>query len=303
MEKAEPKVITFSTICEYNQMLGVETFNPLVSVIDYSQCPPVAYQRQLFNFYAVFLKEVKCGDLVYGRQTYDYQEGTIVAVAPGQVFGVVGTGQPVQPKGWALLFHPDLIHGTALGRSMKDYTFFSYESNEALHLSEQERHIVLDCLHKIRTEVERPIDRHSRRLINVNIEMLLDYCLRFYERQFIMRTHVNHDILDRFEHLLDEYFASGRAAKEGLPTVRYCAQELCLSPNYFGDLLKKETGKNAQEHIQLRLIHEAKERILLPDKPVSEVAYELGFQHPQHFTRLFKKITGATPTEWRRRAN
>ena len=303
MEKAEKKITTLSTICEYNRARGVETFNPLVSVIDFSKCSPMYHSRQVFGFYAVFLKEVKCGDIVYGRQNYDYQEGTIVAIAPGQVVGFVDTGQVFQPKGWALLFHPDLIHGSSLGRAMKDYTFFSYESNEALHLSEREREIVVDCLQKIKYEVERPVDRHSRRLINVNIEMLLDYCLRFYERQFITRTHVNHDILLRFEQLLDDYFAGGKAAKGGLPTVRFCAEQLCLSPNYFGDLLKKETGKSAQEHIQLRLVREAKERILLPDKTVGEVAYELGFQHPQHFTRLFKKVTGTTPTEWRKHAN
>lgn len=303
MEKVEKKITALSTICEYNRALGLETFNPLVSVVDFSECRPIHHSRKVFGFYAVFLKEVKCGDIVYGRQNYDYQEGTIVAIAPGQVVGFVDNGQLFQPKGWALLFHPDLIHGTALGRAMKDYTFFSYESNEALHLSESEREIVVDCLHKIKCEVERPIDRHSRRLINVNIEMLLDYCLRFYERQFITRTHVNRDILSRFEQLLDNYFAAGLTAKSGLPTVRYCAEQLCLSPNYFGDLLKKETGKSAQEHIQLRLVSEAKERILLPDKTVSEVAYELGFQHPQHFTRLFKKVTGVTPTDWRKRVN
>ena len=173
--------------------------------------------------------------------------------------------------------------------------------NEALHLSEREREMVVGCFLKIRQELEHAIDRHSKRLIAINIEMLLDYCLRFYERQFITRSNVNHDILARFERLLDDYFAGDRAQREGLPSVKWCAGELCLSPNYFGDLIKKETGKSAQEYIQLKLIATAKERILAPDKTIGQVAYELGFQYPQHFTRLFKKITGLTPTNTGRR--
>lgn len=197
------------------------------------------------------------------------------------------------------MFHPDLIRGTSLGRSMKDYSFFSYEVSEALHLSEREREMVIDCLRKIRHELEHPVDRHSRRLIAVGIEMLLDYCLRFYERQFITRSNINRDVLTRFERLLDDYFYGDRPLREGLPTVKYCAGELCLSPNYFGDLVKRETGRTAQEHIQFRLIETAKERVLDPSHTIAEVAYALGFQYPQHFTRMFKKVTGLTPHEYR----
>ncbi|MDE5623394.1 MAG: helix-turn-helix transcriptional regulator, partial [Alistipes sp.] len=250
-------------------------------------------------FYTLFLKDVKCGNLIYGRQYYDYQEGTIVAIAPGQVAGVEDNGEEFQPKGWALVFHPDLIRGTSLGRSIRNYSFFSYEANEALHLSEQEREIVIDCLHKIRTETEHAVDKHTQRLITANIELLLDYCVRFYERQFITRSNVNNDLLMRFESLLDAYFASERPQSEGLPSVRYFAEQLHLSANYFGDLIKKETGRTAQEHIQLKLIDVAKERIFDVRKSVSEVAYELGFKYPQHFTRLFKKLTGLTPKEYR----
>ena len=213
------------------------------------------------------------------------------------------TGEMFQPKGWALLFHPDLIRGTLLGQHMKEYTFFSYESNEALHLSERERAMVVECFLKIRHELEHAIDRHSKRLIAINIEMLLDYCLRFYERQFITRAEVNRDVLTRFERLLDDYFAGDRALRDGLPSVRFCAGELCLSPNYFGDLVKKETGKTAQEYIQLKLIGVAKERMMDPAKTISQVAYALGFQYPQHFTSLFKKVTGCTPNEYRTQRN
>lgn len=295
----EKRIRNIETVFEYNDSLGIETLHPQVSVIDLSKAKPIRHARQTFSFYAIFLKEVKCGELLYGRNRYDYQEGTLVCLAPGQVIGVEDNGETYQPKGWALVFHPDLIRGTTLGQHMKEYTFFSYEVNEALHLSERERQLVIDCMQKIRHELEHAIDRHSRRLVAIQIEVLLDYCLRFYERQFITRTTVNHDVLTRFERLLDDYFNDDRAQREGVPTVKYCAGELCLSPNYFGDLVKKETGKTAQEYIQLKLIDVAKDRILDPAKSIGQVAYELGFQYPQHFTRLFKRITGRTPVEYR----
>lgn len=295
----EKRIRNIETVFEYNDSLGIETLHPQVSVIDLSKAKPIRHARQTFSFYAIFLKEVKCGELLYGRNRYDYQEGTLVCLAPGQVIGVEDNGETYQPKGWALVFHPDLIRGTTLGQHMKEYTFFSYEVNEALHLSERERQLVIDCMQKIRLELEHAIDRHSRRLVAIQIEVLLDYCLRFYERQFITRTTVNHDVLTRFERLLDDYFNDDRTQREGVPTVKYCAGELCLSPNYFGDLVKKETGKTAQEYIQLKLIDVAKDRILDPAKSIGQVAYELGFQYPQHFTRLFKRITGRTPVEYR----
>lgn len=294
--------MNIETVAEYNDMLGVETRHPLVSVIDLTKAKPMRHLRHTFGFYTVFLKEAKCGDLIYGRQYYDYQEGTVVCLAPGQVIGIEDNGEIFQPKGWALCFHPDLIRGTSLGSHIKEYSYFSYEVNEALHLSQQEREIFVDCLHKISHELEHSIDRLSRRLIATNIELLLDYCLRFYERQFITREHVNNDILTRFETLLNRYFESGRAQQEGLPSVKWCAGELCLSPNYFGDLMKKETGKTAQEHIQFKLIDIAKELVLNPGRSISQISYELGFQYPQHFTRMFKKVVGMTPNEYREKA-
>ncbi len=293
------KIEHFEHVFEYNDLLGVETLHPLVSVIDLSKSRRIRHMRHTFGFYTLFLKEVRCCNLIYGRQYYDYQEGTIVAIAPGQVAGVEDNGEEFQPKGWALVFHPDLIRGTSLGRNIRSYSFFSYEANEALHLSEQERAIVVDCLHKIRTETEHAVDKHTRRLITANIELLLDYCVRFYERQFLTRSQVNSDLLIRFETLLDAYFSSDRPQSEGLPSVKYFAEQLHLSANYFGDLIKKETGRTAQDHIQLKLIDVAKERIFDVRKSVGEIAYELGFKYPQHFTRLFKKLTGLTPKEYR----
>lgn len=295
----DKKLINIETISEYNDTLGVETLHPLVSVIDLSRSKPMKHMRHTFSFYVVFLKDEKNCDVLYGRQRYDYQKGSVISMAPGQVIGIEDTGEVFQPKGWALCFHPDLIRGTTLGRNMKEYSFFSYEVNEALHLSQKERAIFIDCLEKIQHELQYSIDRLSKRLIATNIELLLDYCLRFYERQFVTRSNVNHDILTRFERLLDDYFTGEQAGSNGLPSVKQCANELCLSPNYFGDLIKKETGKTAQEYIQFRLIDIAKERILDPSKSLSQVAYELGFQYPQHFTRLFKKVVGQTPNEYR----
>ena len=293
------ELLNIETITEYNDMLDVETLHPLVSVIDLSKAQPMKHMRHTFSFYVVFLKDEKNCDLIYGRQHYDYQKGSVICLAPGQVIGIEDTGEVFQPKGWALCFHPDLIRGTTLGRTMKEYSFFSYEVNEALHLSEKERGIFLDCLDKIQHELQYAIDRLSKRLIATNIELLLDYCLRFYERQFITRSHVNHDILVRFERLLDSYFSGEHAQLNGLPTVKQCAGELCLSPNYFGDLIKKETGKTAQEYIQFKLIDIAKERVLDPSKSLSQIAYDLGFQYPQHFPRLFKKVVGQTPNDYR----
>lgn len=292
------EILKLDTIAQYNALRGVETLHPLVSVIDMSKANPTQNMRINFGFYCVFLKEVKCGDLKYGCNYYDYQEGTLVFVAPGQVVGV-NSPEIIQPKGWALLFHPDLIRGTSLGHNIKDYTFFSYEVYEALHLSEKERQIIIDCLHKIDYELQQSIDKHSKTLIANNIELLLNYCLRFYDRQFITRSNVNKDILVKFEKLLDEYFKSDLTQTIGLPTVKYCANQLHLSANYFGDLIKKETGKSAQEHIQLKLIDIAKERIFDTSKSVSEIAYELGFKHTQHFSRMFKNETGYTPNEYR----
>lgn len=287
------------TIVEYNNILGIETPHPLVNVIDLSQAKPMRHALHNFGFYAIFLKDVKCGDMRYGRQYYDYQEGTLVCLAPGQIAGIEDNGEVFQPKGYALVFHPDLIRGTSLGRNIKNYSFFSYEANEALHLSDNERTLVLECLHNISNELHHAIDRHSKTLIASNIELLLNYCVRFYDRQFITRENVNKDILTEFEDLIHRYFTSDLPQQKGLLSVAYCADQLHLSANYFGDLVKKETGKTPLEHIRLHLMDIAKERVLNPKYSISEIAYDLGFQYPQHFTRLFKKMVGTTPNEYR----
>jgi AraC-like DNA-binding protein len=289
----------FETINDYNVFNNNPTLHPLVSVVDLSKAAPRQGSKMYFGFYTIFLKDVKCGDLVYGRETYDYQEGTLVFMAPGQVAGLNSNGETYQPKGYALIFHPDLIHGTALGRRIQEYSFFSYQSREALHVSEQERQLVIDCFSKIRYELERSIDKHSKRLIVSNIELFLDYCVRFYDRQFITRDKVHSGMLERFETLLNEFYHSGQPQTTGLPSVAYCADKLHLSSGYFGDLIKKETGKTAQEYIQSKVIEVAKEKIFDRSKSVNQISYELGFKYPQHFTRLFKQRVGQSPNEYR----
>jgi len=289
----------FETINDYNTFNNNETRHPLVSVVDLSKADPRTGSRMYFGFYAVLLKDVKCGDLVYGRHTYDYQEGTLVFLAPGQIAGMNSNGETYQPKGYALIFHADLIHGTALGRHIQDYTFFSYQSSEALHISERERKIVFDCFSKIEYELEHALDKHSKKLIVSNIEIFLDYCIRFYDRQFITREKPNKGIIERFEELLNEYFHADKPQILGLPSVAYFAQQVNLSASYFGDLIKKDTGKTAQEYIQWKIIDVAKERIFDHTKSVAQIAYDLGFKYPQHFVRVFKQHVGATPSEYR----
>lgn len=294
------KILKLDNVDQYNSLYGLETLHPLVSVIDLTKATrTVNHVQMTYGLYALYLKQSKSCNIIYGRQTYDCQEGTIVCFAPGQTATVDMLEEEVKPNVYGIIFHPDLIRGTSLGKNIKNYSYFSYAVNEALHLSRQEKGIVMDCLNKISMELEHPIDKHSKELITMNIELLLNYCMRFYERQFITRCNNCHDALTKFEKLLNEYFNSPQPERDGLPTVKYFADKIYLSPNYFGDMVKKETGITPQEHIQKKIIELAKERIVATDETVSRIAYSLGFQYPQHFCRLFKKRTGYTPNEYR----
>ncbi|GAB2606470.1 helix-turn-helix domain-containing protein [Spirosoma areae] len=293
------KIIKIESVAQFNAERGQPTLHPLVSVLDQSKSTPIQATRSMSGLYIIFLKDLKCEDMAYGRSHYDYQDETLLFIAPGQVFGFNEAANRIQPTGWALAFHPDLIRGTSLSRHISQYSFFAYGANEALHLSARERQLVLECLHKIQYELDHALDKHSRTLIVTNIELLLNYCVRFYDRQFITREHTNKDVLVRFERLLDDYFSSDKPQTLGLPSVSYCAGELNLSANYFGDLVKRETGKSAHELIQAKVIDVAKEKIFDTSKSLSEVAYEIGFQYPQHFTRLFKQVVGQSPSQYR----
>lgn len=293
------KISKLESVSQFNRERGQKTLHPLVTVLDQSLSKPVQEALYSSELYIIFLKDTKCEELKYGRNHYDYDEGTLLFITPGQVYGFEGKGKSLQPSGWALCFHPDLIRGTHLGKHINGYSFFSYDAAEALHVSDAEREIVLECFRKIQYELAHAIDKHSRILIVSNIELFLNYCVRFYDRQFVTREHAHKDVLSRFESLLNDYFHSGKPQSLGLPSVGYCAEQLHLSPKYFGDLVKKETGKSAQEYIQLKLIDIAKEKIFDASKTISEVAYDLGFKYPSHFTRFFKQHVGSTPNEYR----
>lgn len=291
------------TISEMHKMLpGSKVKHPLISVVDFS-----GYKEQLnsgvkmtLGFYSIMFKNFCINKMKYGQQSYDFQDGSLICIAPRQV---IALDEPLPEKadinGWGVFFHPDLIRSTSLGRKIKDYSFFSYETNEALHLSEKEREVLYDIVQKIDSELSENIDKHSQTLIASNIELLLNYCTRYYDRQFITRKHVNNDILEKVEKELQEYIQSSALSETGLPTVKYLADKVHLSANYLSDLLKRETGMNAQDLIHYYLIEEAKNLLLSSNKSVSELAFSLGFEYPQYFSRLFKSKTGMTPFEYR----
>lgn len=293
------EIVKADTIEQYDRFFGFETRHPLVNIVHFDRSDNQLSHKMTLGFYALFLKKTTGCIINYGKTVYDFDDETVVSFAPGQTVGIHRIEDGPTPEAIGLLFHPDFLHRTALGQRMKQYTFFSYASNEALHLSVEERTIMQDYMEKIARELQHPIDKFSKSLIISNIEVLLNYCMRFYERQFITREDVNHDTLARFERLLDEYLCSDIAATIGIPTVKYFADKICLSANYFGDLMKSATGKTAQEYIQLKMIGAAKEQILDPNKNIKQIAESLGFQHPQHFVRFFKRQEGCTPKEFR----
>jgi len=274
--------------------------HPLISVIDhadfYAKYPRETDAFYRFGFYTISCKKFD-GLLKYGKGYYDFSEGSLLFTAPGQV---LAPGPDVKvEEGWALFIHPDLIHGTDLGRKIHQYTFFNYETNEALHISEEEKLVIKDCLTKIEKEYSQNIDKHSQGLIVSNIELLLNYCNRFYDRQFYTRAKVNSDVVQQFEKMLKDHFSQNTLIETGLPNVKYFASRLNLSPNYLSDLLNKFTGKTTQEHIHLELIDKAKTLLWGTNNSISEIAYGLGFEHPSHFTKIFKSKTGKSPSEYR----
>lgn len=292
------EIFQADSIEKYNRYFGFETRHPLVGIVHFDDSVHQPTHCMHFGFYALFLKKTAGCRINYGKTNYDFDDETVVSFAPGQTVGIQRLEDGPAPEAVGLLFHPDFLCRTPLAQKINQYSFFSYASNEALHLSEEERIILQDYMDKIQRELQHPIDRFSKSLIISNIEVMLNYCMRFYERQFVTREVLNNDVLARFESLLDDYLQSGRGAAEGIPTVRYFADKLCLSPNYFGDLVKSEMGKTAQEFIQLKMITYAKSALLAPGASSKLVAELLGFQYPQHFIRFFKKQTGQTPREY-----
>lgn len=295
-------IINIKSISDINNFVQHKTKHPLVTVIDFSKMDEIMEEgiRISCDFYSIMFKNYCSNNMKYGRQSYDFQEGSLVCIAPKQV---VAMDAEIEKRddmmGWGLFFHPDLLRGTSLGMKMKDYTFFSYETAEALHLSDREKEILYDCIQKIENELQENIDNHSQTLIVSNIELLLNYCQRYYGRQFITRKNNNSDVVSQIEKLLTDYFKNEKLSEKELPTVKYLSDKVHLSSGYLSDLLKKEIGMNTQELIHYYLIEEAKNILLNTDNSVSEIAYSLGFEYPQYFSKLFKKKTGSTPLEYR----
>jgi AraC-like DNA-binding protein len=276
--------------------------HPLVAVVDFSKVDEHLEEdiRISCDFYMIMFKNYCANHVRYGRQTFDFQDGSLMCMGPKQILTMdKEIDRKEDMMGWGLFFHPDLIRGTSLGSKIKEYSFFSYETNEALHLSDKEKQILHDIVQKIDSELQENIDRHSQTLIASNIELLLNYCSRYYDRQFITRKSPNQDIITKIEDTLTSYFRSDNLAVRGLPTVKYLADQVHLSANYLSDLLKREVGMNAQDRIHYYLIEEAKNLLLSSGKTVGELSFELGFEYPQYFSRLFKLKTGMTPMEYR----
>ena len=292
-------MIHYDTIKKYAEAFNNKALHPLIAYVDLNQSLPMLRSQFMLGFYAIIIKETRCGDIRYGNQYYDYDEGTMVFIGSNQIIKHEPEGEIHQPYGKALIFHSDLIKGTNVGKHIHEYTFFSYASYEALHLSNKEREKILVCFDNIENEIIQNIDRHSKKLILSNLELLLNYCTRFYDRQFITRENIGQGIIEQFEQHLNEYLRHEKLQEIGLPTVSFFADTLNLSPNYFGDLIKKESGKSAIEYIHLKLLEYAKEKIMDKTKSISEISYQLGFKYPQHFTRLFKQKVGMAPNEYR----
>jgi len=290
--------IFFNTIQEFNDYQGVETLHPLISVMRVENVDHIKECVMHYGLYAIYLKENKGCKLSYGRTPYDFDEMTVTSFAPGQSVKVEPNPDVPFAKFTALAFHPDLLNRTSLGKQMSRYGFFDYSSNEALHLSASEVEIFRGVLAMIDQELHRGIDKHTRELIVSNIELLLNYCLRFYDRQFITREEINHSVVKKFLSLLDEYITT-KAESEGLPTVAWFADKCCLSNGYFGTLIKTETGRTAKDIINDHLLVKSKELLQSDFLTVAQVSQRLGFEYPQHFVRFFKALTGRSPSQWR----
>jgi AraC-like DNA-binding protein len=294
------KYIELEAISEMHELVQhTPPRHPLISVIEHTDFyakRPKGEALYRFGFYTISCKRFE-GLMHYGKGHYDFKQGSLLFTAPGQI---IGPGPDVKvDEGWGLFIHPDLLHGTGLDKKMHEYNFFHYEVNEALHISDEEAAVIKDCVDKIARECLLPIDKHTQRVLVSTIELLLNYCNRFYDRQFYTRARVNSDVVQRFERLLRDYFSQDNLIEAGLPSVGYFASQLHLSTSYLSDLLQKFTGKSTVEHIHLELVERAKSLLWGTEQTISEIAYSLGFEHPSHFTKVFKAKTGKSPSAYR----
>lgn len=292
-----PRILKVNTPSDYSRYHGITDRHPLVSIIDYSRISPIRHSLNSYGVYGIFLQDNNDNDLIYGCGKYDYKNGSLICVAPGQIGGKEDNGEMTSIGGWALLFHPDLLRGSGLLNEIKGYSFFDYRINEALHMNDDEHQTIVSIFKKVEEEVGRPRDDFQDEILVSYISLLLKFCKRFYNRQFLTRKLANADILSKFETLLREYYADSHQMSNGIPTVNCCAERLCMSPSYFSDLIKKITGENASSVIRRFVISQAKNE-LASGLSISEVAYKLGLEYPQHLSRMFKKETGQTPKEY-----
>ncbi len=290
-------ILKVRNVNDYSRYLGAPDQHPLVCVINYAELSPTRHTLNDYSVYGLFFMDEADLSLEYGCGKYDYKGGTMICVAPGQIGGKEDKGELVNLSGWALLFHPDLLHGTALERKIKDYSFFDYRVNEALHLTDSERDIISSLFSQLRDELGNADDYYQKEIIIGYIELILSFCGRFYNRQFLTRRLENSDILMKFDSLLKEYYDSKLQLTKGLPTVQYCAERLCLSPNYFSDVISRTTNETAGNYIRRYVMQIAKNQ-LASGANISEVAYDLGFSYPQHLSRMFKNYEGITPSQY-----
>ena len=291
------KIQKVKNVSDYSSYVGAAAHHPLVCAIDFAEVSPVRHSLNNYGVYGIFFHDEADIDLEYGCGKYDYKKGTVICVAPGQIGGKEDNGELVNLTGWALLFHPDLLHGTSLEKTIKEYSFFDYRINEALHMTDEEHDVLVSLMRQIRNETERKHDTVQDAIIVNYIGLVLNFCQRFYNRQFLTRKLENTDMLMKFNSLLRDYFDENRQLSIGLPTVQYCADKLCMSANYFGDMIKKTTGDTAGNYIRQFIIQRAKNE-LTTGISIAQVAYALGFEYPQHLSKMFKKQTGMTPTEY-----
>lgn len=291
------RILKVKNVGDYCRWIGAEAVHPLVCVIDYSEISPFRSSLNNYSVYGLFFQDKNDNRLSYGCGKYDFKDGSLICVAPGQIGGREDDGGLTSIGGWALLFHPDLLHGTHLEGEIKKCTFFDYSVNEALHMSREEYELMVSILRQIRDELKTPRDREQDAILIEYIGLLLKYSERFYNRQFLTRKVVYNDLLTRFQGLLLKWYEDGRQNRDGLPSVQLCAEELCMSANYFSDVIKRLTGENAGHYIREFVVQQAKAKIA-GGKTVAEAAYELGFEYPQHLTRMFKSHTGISPTQY-----
>ena len=284
---------------DYARFIGAPVLHPLVSIIHYDELTTLRHSLNSYDVYGMFLNDGVLPELTYGTVQYNMPQHTLMCVAPGQIGGKTDTGEIIQASGWAILFDPELLHKTFLGKQMSRYRFFSYNVSEPLLMTDEEQQVMVDCLEHIRTELRAHCDEeHQLPIIASWLSLLLESCLRFYSRQFKMQRTGEHGLLHRLEDLLNTYYTQGQQLQNGLPTVRYCASQLCLSAGYFGDLMRETTGMTAINYIHRFVILRANEQ-LRSGKSISETAYALGFQNPAHFSRTYKKIAGISPSAFR----